>query len=234
MKKEPLKHQAYDLIKHNIIHCIYAPNTIITEEMIQSDISASRTPIRDALSRLEQEGMIRILPKRGILVTEMTIRELNMLYEMRFLLEPYCIRTYGMRIPPEKYAEYHEKYTRFLKEPEDSYSYEEMDASFHRMMINSSQNTYIISQYSTLEMQISRSRYMTGKDSVARRQSTIREHLSITTAAMKEDWNDAADAMLYHLKRSKDTYFEYMMKAEPHDREDRQDETPVQDTGIDD
>ncbi len=215
MKKEPLKHQAYDLIKHNIIHCIYAPNTIITEEMIQADISTSRTPIRDALGRLEQEGMIRILPKRGILVTEMSIRELNMLYEMRFLLEPYCIRTYGMRISPEKYAEYNEKFTRFLQEPDTDYSYEEMDASFHRMMINSSQNTYIINQYSTMEMQISRSRFMTGRDSLSRRESTIQEHLAITRAALKEEWEDAADAMLVHLKRSKDTYFDYMMKTEP-------------------
>ena len=213
MKKEPLKHQAYDLIKNNIIHCIYAPNTIITEEMIQTDINASRTPIRDALSRLEQEGMIRILPKKGILVTEMSIRELNMLYEMRFLLEPYCIRTYGMRISPEQYLEYNEKYTGFLQDPEADYSYEEMDASFHRMMITTSRNTYIISQYSTMEMQIARSRYMTGRASVSRRESTIREHLAITRAALKEDWDDAAEAMLVHLKRSKDTYFDYMMKT---------------------
>ena len=218
MKKEPLKHQAYDLIKNNIIHCIYAPDTIITEEMIQADINASRTPIRDALSRLEQEGMIHILPKRGILVTEMSIRELNMLYEMRFLLEPYCIRTYGMRISPEKYLEYNEKYNRFLEDPEAEYSYEEMDASFHRMMINSSQNTYIINQYSTMEMQISRSRYMTGRASVSRRQSTIREHLAITRAALKEEWDDAAEAMLVHLKRSKDTYFDYMISRSSKDK----------------
>ena len=209
-KKEPLKQQAYDLIKHNIIHCIYAPDTIITEEMIQETVNVSRTPIRDALSRLEQEGMIKILPKKGILVTEMTFRELNMLYEIRGLLEPYCIQNYGVRISPEKYAEYYDKYTLFLNGTVAEYSYEDMDASFHRMLINSSQNTYIISQYTTLEMQISRSRYMTGKDSVNRRRSTVQEHLAITEAALKENWDEAAEAMRHHLKQSKDTYFEYM------------------------
>ncbi|MBR2527785.1 MAG: GntR family transcriptional regulator [Blautia sp.] len=211
MKKAPLKLQAYDLIKHNIIHCIYAPDSIITEEMIQADINASRTPIRDALSRLEQEGMIKILPKKGILVTQMTIRDLNMLYEMRFMLEPYCIRNYGMRIPQEQFSDYNDKYTRFLADPEGDYLYEEMDASFHRMIITSSRNTYIINLYSTLEMQIARSRYMTGKDSLERRKATVLEHLAITQAALKEDWEEAAAAMMEHLKISKNNSFAYMM-----------------------
>ncbi len=211
MKKAPLKHQAYDLIKHNIIHCIYAPDSTITEERIQADINASRTPIRDALSRLEQEGMIKILPKKGILITQMTVRDLNMLYEMRFLLEPYCIRNYGMRIPQEQFSAYNDKYTQFLASSDVDYSYEEMDASFHRMIISSSQNAYIMNLYSTMEMQISRSRYMTGSASIERRKATIREHLAITHAALKEDWEEASLALLNHLKISKNIFFEYMM-----------------------
>ncbi len=211
MKKAPLKHQAYDLIKYNIIHCIYAPDSIITEEMIQADINASRTPIRDALSRLEQEGMVKILPKKGILITQMTFRDLNMLYEMRFMLEPYCIRNYGMRIPHERFSCYNDKYIKFLAETDGDYSYEELDASFHRMIINSSQNTYIINLYSTLEMQIARSRYLTGRDSDTRRRATILEHLAITRAALKEDWDEASRSLLNHLKISKNISFEYMM-----------------------
>lgn len=65
MKKDSLKLQSYNIIKDKIIRCEYAPNTLINEEALREELGVSRTPIRDALSRLEQEGLIQILPKRA-------------------------------------------------------------------------------------------------------------------------------------------------------------------------
>ena len=212
MSKLPLKHQAYEAIKNNIIQCVYAPNTIITEEKIRDEIGASRTPIRDALSRLEQEGLIRILPKKGIFITELTIKEINTLYETRLLLEPYCVLHYGSRIPQETYLTYYQMFTAFLSDSEDTpYSYEEMDESFHSLFIENSQNSYFSNIYSTIESQISRTRVLTGKTS-SRLDDTIEEHLAIVRAALKENWEEAAQAMVRHLQRSKDSYFDYLLE----------------------
>ena len=63
MKKGSLKLQSYNIIKDKIIRCEYAPNTLINEEALREELGVSRTPIRDALSRLEQEGLIQILQK---------------------------------------------------------------------------------------------------------------------------------------------------------------------------
>lgn len=57
MKKETLKQHAYNIIKDKIINCEYAPSALLNEEMLKEDVQASRTPIRDALGRLEQEGL---------------------------------------------------------------------------------------------------------------------------------------------------------------------------------
>lgn len=218
MQKLSLKQQAYETIRNNIIHCVYMPNSIITEEMIKEQIHASRTPIRDALSRLEQEGLIHILPKKGIRITEITIRELNMIYESRFLIEPYVVLTYGNRIPCEVYMDYYNKYIAFLESPEEfTYSYNEMDANFHKMFINSSENTLFINSYATIEGQITRTRYLTGSTSHNRLLDTTKEHLAIVKAAMKEDWREAADAMKVHLARSKESYFNYLLKHDVND-----------------
>ena len=82
MKKETLKQQAYNIIKEKIINCEYPPSALLNEEMLKEDIQASRTPIRDALGRLEQEGLITILPKKGIIVAPLTIREINMVHDL--------------------------------------------------------------------------------------------------------------------------------------------------------
>ena len=65
MKKETLKQHAYNIIKDKIINCEYAPSALLNEEMLKEDVQASRTPIRDALGRLEQEGLVTILPKKA-------------------------------------------------------------------------------------------------------------------------------------------------------------------------
>lgn len=212
MKKDSLKHQAYEAIKNNIINCVYAPNTIINEELIREQVDASRTPIRDALSRLEQEGLVRILPKKGILITGITLNELNMLYETRFLLEPYAVRSYGKRISQDVYIGFYQRYTDFLNNPAQPYSFGEMDNSFHQAFINATENSYFINIYSTIENQISRIRILTGQSSAERLNETIEEHIDIVKAALTNDWDTAAEAMENHLRRSKNCYFDYLLQ----------------------
>lgn len=213
-KKQPLKHQAYEFIKSNIINCTYAPGTIINEELIHEQIGASRTPIRDALSRLEQEGLVQILPKKGVLVTKITLKELNTLYETRYLLEPYALKKYGSRIPQEMFVSYYQKYAAFLEDQNQPYSYSEMDECFHRMIIDATDNSYFTTMYSTIESQISRTRFLTGNLSADRRVQTIREHLAVVEAALKSDWDRAADALLHHLHQSKNSYFDYLLQKD--------------------
>ena len=68
----------------------------------------SRTPMRDALGRLEQEGLITILPKKGLMVSGITEEDVHSMFEMRLLVEPYALRTYGSSIPREKLEAYAE------------------------------------------------------------------------------------------------------------------------------
>ena len=99
MPKETLKGHAYFYIKNKIINCEYQPGMLLNEEMLKDEVKASRTPIRDAISRLEQENLVKILPKKGILVSELSIREINSIYESRMMVEPYVIQNYANRIP---------------------------------------------------------------------------------------------------------------------------------------
>lgn len=214
MPKESLKHQAYQIIKDKIVNCVYAPNTIINEELIREEIGASRTPIRDALSRLEQEGLVRIMPKKGIVISQVSLPQVNMLYEARCLVEPYVVQHYGSRIPKETYMDYYRQYKAYLEGKTDTYSFQEMDDSFHWLFINASQNSYFINQYSTIESQILRTRVISGRTSKTRLFHTVKEHNAIVQAALKDDWADAARAMEYHLRESKNVMFEYIFREE--------------------
>ena len=69
--KTSLKLQAYQYLKSRILSCEYAPRQFLNEQKLCAEMgNISRTPMRDALGRLEQEGLITILPKKGLMVSE--------------------------------------------------------------------------------------------------------------------------------------------------------------------
>lgn len=212
MPKEPLKYQAYQMIKDNIVNCIYAPGAIINEELIREEIGASRTPIRDALSRLEQEGLVKILPKKGIIISSMSVSELNMLYEARLLIEPYVVKHYGSRIPQETYLEYYNLCRSYNGQVPDGTSLADLDDNFHQMFIHAADNSYFRNLYATIDSQIRRTRMICRKTSSDRTPLTMSEHLAIVEAALKNDWKTAAAAMTSHLIASKNEMFDYILK----------------------
>lgn len=212
MAKQSLKQQSYDIIKSNIINCVYPPGTIITEDILCQELEVSRTPIREALSRLETERLVTILPKKGIEVTNISLNELNMIYETRTLLEPYAILHHGCKIPQEKYLHFYSMFESYLNNRGIEYSFSDMDAEFHRLFINATENSYLINAYYAVESQISRTRILSGKHSTDRINETVNEHMSIVKNALSNNWQGAADAMLYHLQASKTSYFEYIIK----------------------
>ena len=61
-----LKNKAYQIIKERIMSCDYKPNTFLNEADLIEEIDASRTPIREALNKLEQEVFVQIIPNRPL------------------------------------------------------------------------------------------------------------------------------------------------------------------------
>ena len=105
--KPSLKLQAYQYLKTKILNCEYRPNEFLNEQKLCAEMgNISRTPMRDALGRLEQEGLITILPKKGLMVSGITEEDVHSMFEMRLLVEPYALRTYGDRIPREALENY--------------------------------------------------------------------------------------------------------------------------------
>lgn len=100
--KLSLKLQAYQYLKTKILNCEYRPNEFLNEQKLCAEMgNISRTPMRDALGRLEQEGLITILQK-GLMVSGITEEDVHSMFEMRLLVEPYALRTYGNAIPREQ------------------------------------------------------------------------------------------------------------------------------------
>ena len=199
--KLSLKLQAYQYLKTKILNCEYRPNEFLNEQKLCAEMgNISRTPMRDALGRLEQEGLITILPKKGLMVSGITEEDVHSMFEMRLLVEPYALRTYGDRIPREAL----ENYTQLMHHPERISDFCESDDGFHELLMSTLPNKYLRSAYDRITGLNTRFRIMTGKVSMINQEQTCEEHLEILDAALAGDWDRAADSLQRHLELARD------------------------------
>ena len=186
--KLSLKLQAYQYLKTKILNCEYRPNEFLNEQKLCAEMgNISRTPMRDALGRLEQEGLITILQK-GLMVSGITEEDVHSMFEMRLLVEPYALRTYGNAIPREQL----EAYAELMHHSERIEDFCESDDDFHELLMSTLPNKYLRSAYDRITGLNTRFRIMTGKVSMINQEQTCEEHLQILDAALSEDWDGAA------------------------------------------
>ena len=208
LPKSNLKTLAYIKIREKIVTCEYAPGSNLNEEMLTSVLGLSRTPVRDALSRLEQEGLVEIRPKKGITVTPLTLGDINMIFELRMLYEPYIILTCGHLIPRDSL----QKYLKIFETPPEG-GFRSMEASlrsyaldeeFHAMIMDACPNVYIRRGYEQIRTQNERFRHMTGTAYEKRLETSYLEHLAILKACIAGDYEGAAEEMRKHIQASKE------------------------------
>ena len=87
-----LNDQAYDRIKHDIIACILPPGSGISESQLGAQYGFGKAPIRMALQRLAHEGLVRAMPRRGYVVSPVTLQDIQDIFELRLMLEPQAAR----------------------------------------------------------------------------------------------------------------------------------------------
>ena len=116
-------------------------------------MGASHTPVREALLRLQGEGLVRLLPKRGALVLPVTVGEMADVMETRRLVETFAARKVLTHQPPaalEAVLERHLDAMRAATEAHDVVAYVQADRDFHLAIVAATGNEIITSLYRSL------------------------------------------------------------------------------------
>jgi DNA-binding GntR family transcriptional regulator len=100
--KESLSDQAYENIKRDIITCIFEPGSQIAQPKLAERYEIGMTPIREALKRLSQEGLVESVPRYGYIVSQITFSSIVEIYEVRMILESSTVRLAAERASQEQ------------------------------------------------------------------------------------------------------------------------------------
>src|SRR6478609_4140209 len=99
-----LKNEAYVQIKGKLLNGDYAPGSFLSERQLARDLGMSKTPVKAALERLQGEGYIAVSPQQGIVVRELSVREIADQYEIRAALESYTVRMLAGQLTADQVA----------------------------------------------------------------------------------------------------------------------------------
>jgi DNA-binding GntR family transcriptional regulator len=141
---EPLTEQAYRLIEEQIVTLRLKPGDVLSEQMLSVTFGIGRTPVREALQRLAQEGLVIILPRKGILVSDLNPRHQLLVLEVRRELERLLSRAGAERATDaqrEQLQEIARGMDRAAKGNNDI-AFMRLDREFNRLMVEAAHNSY--------------------------------------------------------------------------------------------
>ena len=199
--------RAYAYAKAEVLARRVAPHEMLSEGQIADAVGVSRTPVREALLRLQSEGLLRLLPKRGALVLPVTAEELADVIEARRLVESYAARkviTSGQVGELDLQLGRQLTAMREAAKCRDTAAYVAADRAFHAAIVAAAGNEIIAGVYTSLRERQLRMGTVNlldeqGAADPARMRDTLREHEQIRAAIATKHLRAADTAVNYHL-----------------------------------
>jgi len=204
-------------IRKRIIAGEMKPGHRLKEKELCQLFGLSRTPVREALKRLETEGLVTISPNRGARVVKLTKSDLSHLYEMLFTIEGAAARLACSAISEAqigKLMEYHEWFIQGMKE--NNYKHlRQVNYQFHKLITEATGNPYLMESWSNLRLLWTRlSDLMLSPRFPEIVKASLEEHLEIANSFRKRNPAAAEFAMRSHLETGKKIIFEHIDRWE--------------------
>lgn len=204
-----LKHQIYQDLKDKLIHCVYPPGSILNELLLTEEYHVSRTPVREAISQLELENYVKILPKKGIYISDISVDDVHNIFQTRIEIEPVILKMSAPYLEIEKLLDYRR---RFETPPQDLAEAFRLDMDMHLYLIDQCRNHYLISMMRRLFDDNIRMLIFTGQNR-QKLHNAQEEHMAILNSLISlQDINASAELMRQHVLTCRETALRYFDK----------------------
>ena len=210
---ESLSDQAYVQLARSIGRCELPPGTLLIERDASAALGMSRTPFREAMYRLEQEGLIRTIPRRGGQVTLLDLDDIRDNLEVRQALEVACVGRAlreGLPFDVDRLQEL-VKVMRSAERDDDAPAYLEADEGFHLTIMAAARNRRALDAVKTAWVHINRARYLQPPTRADMRLS-IQQHRSILAALETGKAAAVTKAMTAHTSSAADLFRDLMRR----------------------
>jgi DNA-binding GntR family transcriptional regulator len=195
-----LTERAYQAISGAIANLQFKPGEALKQDHLARWLSISRTPVREALRRLEQDGIIQTVAGRGLVVTELTVKDVEDMLEMLRLLDAHAAELAARRRTPDQAGRLAEVAQALLAAAErhDVEAWSIADKPYHEIVLAASGNGLLRQTIQDVRRRLHRITINSGTRP-ERLLACTHEHLNVADAIVRGDADAAAQLMRTHI-----------------------------------
>lgn len=201
----PLRDVVFNTLREAILRGDLVPGERLMELQLASKLGVSRTPIREAIRMLEQEGLAITIPRKGAIVAGMTEKDMQDVLEIREALEELSVQVACDKITDEQIAMLRETMENFKESLEsgDIKRMAEADVEFHNVIYQATDNPKLINMLSNLQEQMYRYRveYLKNPDN---HDQLLQEHEAIYKGILEKDKDGVTQMIRRHISNQVD------------------------------
>ena len=204
MATQNLANGIYETLKQKILYCEIPPGRPVSEKQLMEMLKVGRTPLREAVLTLKKERLIVVLPRRGMLVAELSLPDVIENYQVREIMETAVLTHTCKLIEQKTLAELEELFQSIYEQREqfDTKEYLEHDWRFHYSLIEPLRNKKISEFLHQIYEQNIRFRISCYRQRQV--QDMVGEHLEIIRFIKAGDADGACKALRTHIINSRD------------------------------
>lgn len=209
-RTKTLQSQVYEFLLQKILNGHFLPGQRLIEEKLVEETGVSRSPIREAIRRLEKDGLVTVNPQGGVSVYKITPSDFQYLYECRLSIEPTAARYAAERIQVDHLVQLEKVIEEMEKASQlnDLVKIRELNALFHSLIMEASENPFLIKMMKQLKVLINVYRNVLLQISM-RWEAGVKEHRAIWEAIRNRNGPAAEQWMIQHIQSD----YQICMKA---------------------
>jgi len=202
---KPLREVIFSSLREAIIIGELKPGERLMEVQLAEKMGVSRTPVREAIRKLELEGLVDMIPRRGAQVANLSIKDIMDVLEIRASLDALAATLAAKKITEDELKELKIIYDQFVNyvEKENINGSIKKDVEFHEIIYKSSRNEKLIQILNNLREQVQRFRIIYIKDTSSHK-GLVQEHYDIYQALCNRDPKKAGSIAKTHIIRQQE------------------------------
>ena len=211
---KPLRELVFESLREAILLGRLIPGERLMEVQLADEMGVSRTPVREAIRKLELEGLVVMIPRKGAYVAGLTLKDITDLFEVRAALEGMAAGLAAERITEGELEQLERAIVEESQTQDDDIStYVDKDTFFHEIIYQASRNKQLVQIITRLREQIQRFR-MTSLSQPGRAKMYVDEHKKIVEAISGHDIKSARLLAREHIENAENILLNAIRKEE--------------------
>ena len=210
---KPLRDIVFDALREAILTQVLEPGERLMEVQLADDMGVSRTPVREAIRKLELEGFVVMVPRRGAYVAGISMKDIHEVFEVRAALESLAAELAAERITIDELEEMERQMVREAEETEANNlnNIVDVDTSFHDLLYKAARNQRLIQFVNNLQEQLHRFR-SASLSHPGRSKTALEEHKKIVEALGKRNAKLAGKLAKEHIESAENAMINALEK----------------------